>query len=284
MPKTSLRYQNFLNGYQFYSNSINFRILSSKSLEKFKNVQAFQLNQLANGKFYFSLNKREVLLLKYDMWSRWIYEIENLCIELLRNEEARKVTKNDIDLIILLANKTSEKYTSIILQENTDKFDKEFCKIWLELHQYTYNFMINQIRHLVGLSYPMMFSKLIDLLINILQYTLFEIHELDILFCNSKNNCEYCDDKLICNHNENKMVNSDNLLSFIIISNFTKTYQEITGTCLIDKRIEIYKKYFDIKEIYFKNYTDEKIPFNLINSIEKHNIKLNMEKSFFHKD
>lgn len=284
MPKTSLRYQNFLNGYQFYSNSINFRILSSKSLEKFKNVQAFQLNQLANGKFYFSLNKREVLLLKYDMWSRWIYEIENLCIELLRNEEARKVTKNDIDLIILLANKTSEKYTSIILQENTDKFDKEFCKIWLELHQYTYNFMINQIRHLVGLSYPMMFSKLIDLLINILQYTLFEIHELDILFCNSKNNCEYCDDKLICNHNENKMVNSDNLLSFIIISNFTKTYQEITGTCLIDKRIEIYKKYFDIKEIYFKNYTDEKIPFNLINSIEKHNIKLNMEKSLFHKD
>lgn len=276
MPTSSYRYKTFLSTYKFHNNSINFRILSSKALEKFKNVQSFQLNQLKNGKFYFSRDRREILLLKYDMWSRWIIEIENLCIEMIGNEEVGEIKSKDIELITLLAKKTEDKYKTVILKENKEKFDQEFTKIWLEVHNSAFLYMLDEINMLKGLTYTEMFIKLVDILIEIMQYTLIELHELDSIFCKLKSDCNTCNHRFLCPRNK-----TDDLGIFIVITPFTKKCFDNSKLCLVSERIKTYQKYFEFNEIYFKNYTDEKLSISLIENIEKFNIKIDYMRSLF---
>jgi hypothetical protein len=153
MPKTTERYKNFLNTYEFYSNSIQFRILSSKSLEKWKNVQSFQLNQIANGKFFFAQSRKEILLLKYDMWSRFLFEIENFIIEFAGKTSQKEMTDFSIDFILSLAEKTDKTYKEVILDEKNEVFDLEFNKIWLDLHDEVFKKFKESVKSLNGILF-----------------------------------------------------------------------------------------------------------------------------------
>ena len=181
MPKQEQRYTEYLSSYHFFPNSIEFRIISSKAIEKFKNVQSFQLNQLVNGNFFFQQDRREILLLKYDMWSRWLVEVENLFIEL--HESSDTVRQKDIDTVVALAEKTAEKYESIIRSENAKHFHDQFADIWISVHSAAFKFLVEEIRSSYG-TYEVVFTKIVDLICEALQYTLTEIHELNEMFKN----------------------------------------------------------------------------------------------------
>jgi len=126
------RVENYLNNYTFYTNSVDFRIVSSKALEKWKNIQAFQLNQLVNGNHYFEKSVREVLLLKYDLWSKFIYEVENFCIEIYKSKND-PLNSFDVDTIETLLNATIDKRVQIIA-DNQTAFNHEFIEIWEKQH------------------------------------------------------------------------------------------------------------------------------------------------------
>lgn len=248
------RYNDYLGNYHFFPNSIEFRIVSSKALEKWKNVQSFQLNQLINGKFFFDQDRRELLLLKYDMWSRWLVELENLFIEL--HEDTSIVRQKDLDVVIKLAKKTAEKYTTIIRDEHTHHFKDDFSEIWLETHNVAYEIMIEEIRKLHG-TYEGVFSEIVHLLCNIMQYTLTEIHELNEIF---------------------KDPEASEI--FLVISNFCAHYAK-TGNCVVSKRLKIYSKYFPFKSIWFKNYTHDRLPTVLMNNVEASGFEVNYKKTLF---
>lgn len=280
MIQTSKRYQKFLDSYEFYANSVNFRIHSSKALEKFKNVQSFQLNQLANGKYHFAQDRREVLLLKYDMWSRWLYEIENLMIELSGNHLEHIINSKDIDMIIMLALKTSKSYKTVIHDKHTAFFDTKFVNIWEEMHELAFEHMLESIKLLNGLSFDIVFTRIVDILVEVMQYTLTEIYELDSVFCKLVIKCDNCPEEAVCP--KNKREDSEENTIFVIVGSLAYKCLSTTGKCIISERIKIYKKYFDFNEIYFKNYTDEPLHQHLIELIEDSDININFKKSIVH--
>lgn len=270
------RYNNYLSSYFFNSNCIEFRIQSSKALEKFKNVQSFQLNQLVNGRFYFAQDRREILLLKYDMWCRWLFEVENLFIELSGCREDKVVIQDDIDFICKLADKTMQKYHSVIQDEAPEKFNSKFIEIWLKIHSYSYEYMIEEFKELNNLSFNKAFIQIVDILVYIMQYTLIEIYELDSLFCQRVIKCEECPYEEFCP--KNKREDGHASIPFLIIGPISKNCKKSTFECLPVKRLVIYRNYFDISEIYFKNYTDEPINEDIINMINSFGIKINFRK------
>lgn len=274
MPQDSIRFNNFLDSYNFYSNSINFRIQSSKAIEKFKNVQSFQLNQLANGKYYFSQTRREILLLKYDMWSRWMIEIENLFIELSGNEVSNVVVRDDVNTILSLADKTVHKYNSIMLDEHQENFDNHFTKIWLELHDIIYKYMVDMIKGTEGYTYDVAFTLIVDILVQVMQHTLLEIYELDSFIFRRENNHSDCTDS---------NCDSTDLSDFVIIGDLSEKCLHLFNESLVRHRIEIYKKYFNVTKIYIKNCTDDDIHKDVLEDLEKSGVEIDFKKSLLGK-
>lgn len=251
MSNQEQRYDEYLASYHFYPNSIGFRIVSSKAIEKFKNIQSFQLNQLVNGKFFFAQDRREILLLKYDMWSRWVSEIENLFIEL--HEQSSTIQPEDLEVVIELANKTAGKYEHIILDEHKHHFNDDFSKIWVEIHKAAYEQLIISINDLHG-SYEEVFTSIVDLLCEALQYTLTEIHELNEIF---------------------KDPESETI--FLVITPFFSRARDL-GRCLMSNRLTIYKKYFNIKSVWLKNYTNHGLSQELIDHIEEAGVTVDYKR------
>ena len=255
MPGQSQRYSEYLSSYHFFPNSIEFRIISSKAMEKWKNVQSFQLNQLINGKFFFAQDRREILLLKYDMWSRWLVEIENMFIEL--HESNDKVRQKDLDSVVKLCDKTAEKYEYIIVEEHAHHFTEEFSKVWIESHKVAYKHLISDIRKMHG-SYENVFIEIVNVLSEIMQYTLTEIHEINEMFAHQ---------------------GSDEI--FLTITPYCSRVFEQTGECITTERAKIYNKYFDFKKIWFKNYTDHNLPEAIVSAVESAGFEVDYKKTVF---
>lgn len=255
MSKQEQRYSEYLGSYHFFPNSIEFRIVSSKAIEKFKNVQSFQLNQLVNGRFFFPQDRREILLLKYDMWSRWLTEVENLFIEL--HETSDSIRQKDIDTVVALAEKTATKYEHIITEEHTAHFKDEFSAIWIESHKHAFEYLIDSFRKLNG-SYEHSFITIVDLLCQALQYTLTEIHEINEMF-----------------------KDPEATSIFLVMSDFCLRVHHDTGKCLAAKRIHTYKKYFNFTHVWLKNYTDMHLPAGLIEAIESEGVEIDYKRCIF---
>ena len=255
MDSQDNRQSEYLCNYHFFPNSIEFRIISSHALEKWKNVQSFQLNQLVNGRFFFPQDRREILLLKYDLWSRWLVEVENMFIEL--HEKHSNIRQTDIDNIINLADKTAEVYEHIICTEHAHHFTEEFTKIWIKTHQQAYKFFIDDVCKSHG-SYEDVFTRIVDVLCEVLQYTLTEIHELNEIF----------------NDPESEEI-------FMVVSDFCLRFFKETGHCIIAERANIYKKHFPFTKIWFKNYTDQNLPRELVAAVEDAGYEINYKRTVF---
>ena len=277
MPHASERFDKYLSNYEFHSNSIEFRIYSSGALEKFKNVQSFQLNQLVNGRFYFAQNRRELLLLKYDMWYRWLCEIENLFIEYSTEHKKYQFDQSDRDFVGSLMQKTHETYMQIIVDTHQDFFDARFASIWLELNETVHSYMGNALDKLVGAVYIDTFLSISDTLIKILQNTLIEIHELDSLFCKKNIKCDDCINERECP--KKKRHDAEDEIPFLIIGNLTQECFAEIDVCLVAERLRIYKKYFEIDEVFLKNYTEFPFSPNVVNQILEQGVEINYKKS-----
>lgn len=250
MTEFENRLEGFLSNYTLYENCVNFRIASSAAIEQWKNVQAFQLNQLANGKFYFPKDRKEILLLKYDIWSKYIYEIEGLFIEIMNVSTDTRMNESGCAQLTSLAIAASDKLRDVI-KNNPSVFDSRFSEIWMDIHQHATKLLIYNITRLKGLTFADAFSKLVSSLTKILQYTLIEIHELHSLF-------EHFDDS------------HDNFnVPFLILTDCDREYNKINRTHLVCQRFKTYMKHFQFSEVYFKNYANDRIPRQVFDNIEE---------------
>lgn len=258
------RIDNFLNSYHFYSNSIDFRIQSSKAIEKYKNVQSFQLNQITNGQFFFKKDRKEILLLKYDMWTRWIYEVENYLIEMSNLYPKLILEEEHVDFMIELSEKTCQKYKDIMTNSDKQFFDPSFVEIWLSGHELSYEIMIERIKELNGHRFDIGFNILVDNIIETMQYTLIELHELNGLY----------------QHFHNSVTLDLSNLPFLIFTDLDKVCKQFFNKHLIIRRLKVYKKYFDIKELYIKNYSNNRFDPEIFDKIEELGIKINYRLNF----
>lgn len=214
----------------YAANNIVLRELSSMCIAKYKESQAFALSELiSNPTHEFSTTAREILLVKYDIWFRWLVEVEDVV--------RRRGPDDDIPGIIMRISDDLEQEYINILSNNEDIFDKEFVTIWLEAHKYMYNYLRAKISSLTTEDLPKFMIDVTDVLIQVMDNTLFELHEIDSL-----------------------MLGKALFVSFDdICVDYRETMQN--DSCLIAERLRVYNRYFSIPtdEIIIKDYSKENL-------------------------
>lgn len=162
---------------KFIRNNIEYRISCSKSIAAFKNSQEFILNQMAFNPYHkFTNIAKEILLLKYDIWYDYINEIEqyilcnfNLDVEVL------------LENIVKLSDKRADYYHNTLEVNFTSEVDIFYIEKWKEQHNYIYDFLVLEIQKLPKCNPTTIFKKIVELLNKVMNHTLYELQELDVL-------------------------------------------------------------------------------------------------------
>lgn len=269
---TKKRLDDFLENYEFYSNSIEFRIISSKALERFKNVQSFQLNEIKNGRYKFNKSRRELLLLKFDLLTKVLNECENLCIQF----HNQKIASADIvNSVVFLLTKASDLYTKIIKEYNPEAFDQPFSHIWLEMFNINERILIKRINDCQGLDLPVFFDSLVNSVIILLQNSTFELFELDVI-CTKQH--PHCINNVNIVNNLEIAKDKDYHSLMLVVSNYVNSNTE-NSRYYLKAKIEIFIKYFEVKSIFLKNLSDHSVKSEVIADLESHNIKIDFKGS-----
>lgn len=246
----------FLDHYTFHSNNIEFRMMSAKSIEKFKNTQAFQLNELSNGKFHFSNKRRELLLLKYDIIFKCIIQAESMIIH--NGGSIDDLLKNGI---VAMMHKAQVVVHNVV-EDNNEYFDEDFTKIWFMFYDGVFENVISRIGKIERTVDTCFFNEFVDIMLCVMDHSLIIIHELN----------QIMDHPL--KHDYKEMIEPCLYISNLAISKFKRT-----GVSLINNRIDVYRRFYNIKKITIRNFTDQQIPYGVFDTIEK-DIVVNYKKSF----
>lgn len=218
---------------QYVKNNIKYRIASGASIAKYKHSQAFLLTELSFNPYHdFSNVAKEILLLKYDIWFDFLCEVE----QYLLVQHPNKVSSSNIKSIIRMSNERVEYYLDI-LEKNNDSFLKDYTEVWKEVHSKTYELLKSQILSYEGQSPAVFFDAMTDSLISVMNHTLFELQEIDILF--------YTDGPL--------QFNLDSLCG---------VYDDFFNESLILNSYNVYSKIRKTDEIIIKKYSDVNFPFS----------------------
>lgn len=218
----------------FVENNVKYRIASSRAIAKYKHSQAFLLSELSFNPYHeFSREAKEIILLKYDIWFDFLCEVE----QFLLVSHSETMTKDFIDFVISLSDERVEYYHETMIS-NEEVFERKFLSVWEEVHTEIYNLFKKNISELYNITTGEFFGKMTDLLINTMNHTLFEVHEIDILFF-TDGPLQFNFDSLCCD------------------------YKDAYGKTLVSKKIDIYFQVRKTEKIIIKQYTDVGIPFGL---------------------
>jgi len=217
---------------KFVANNIQYRIASGKSIANYKNAQSFLMSEIAFNPFHtFSNVARETLLFKYDVWFDFLCEVE----QFLLVEEGKYFTEETIKTVKLLSEERVRYYQTVI-KDNPGIFEENYMKIWNEVHEMIYDYLVSSLTDLIGLNKSTAFSKLTEILINVMNHTLYELYEIDIL--------QFSENDFIFNYDS-----------------VCTSYYDVFGESLILKKYEIFLKVRKPNGIIIKGYDDAPIPF-----------------------
>jgi hypothetical protein len=158
----------------FVRNNIRYRSAAAKALEGYYNAKAFFLNDMIKQDNGFSETARELLLLLFNKHADWLSFSEN---RLLNKQYVSQQEVEDMKTHFLSEYDEIEK----ILKENDDVFNPVFIKHWFNVHRPIMDSMLESITKINGMSQIVGFPLATECLIDYLNVTLFEIHELDCL-------------------------------------------------------------------------------------------------------
>lgn len=279
----------FLNSYEFHPNSVDFRIVSSKSMEKFKNVQAFQLNEIRNGRYQFGASKREIMLLKFDLCTRVLNEIENQCIRTFHYH--KNTTPEFIKCITNIMEISNSKFISIITTPSASSayFDQKFTKIWAQYHKKVQESLVSFSESLIDIPLMIYFTKIVDMYCNKLQSIIVELYELDIHMTKLGHTIvfDYAEvndlhelrkihnDKIKFSGYTGEPDSSENIVktkelkkTFMIVINDSMNSSDKQSLDLMKERVNVYLNNFEIDKFYFKNLSDKPISKEILELIE----------------
>lgn len=271
------RVDQFLENYDFSPNSIDFRIVSSKALEKFKNVQSFQLNEIRNGRYKFGSSRRELLLLKFDLLTRVLAETEKVCIQNYHNNEG--TTELIVSYTLEMLRKSRKLYNEIITS-HPELFDPVFAGIWTSMLDKKENLLIGGLTSLISKPLEIFFSSLVDIISSFIQNGTFELYELDVKLAKYGHTDKDYKEKIITlqgieTTDFNIYEPKDMML---VISNLTNTTNTHILSYVKDK-LDIYINKFGISHVYFKNLSDHEISPNVIELVESLGLVIDYKKS-----
>ena len=212
----------------FVPNNLELRQLSSMCISKYKESQAFALAELGNSQTHeFSKTAKEILLLKYDTWFRWLVEVEDV----LR----RKGREDSVaDVVMLISDDLEKEYTETLLG-NPEVFSRHYVDVWLKSHRFMYGYLRKKIHLLTSEDINAFMIEVTNVLISVMDNTLFELHEIDSLYYGRS--------------------------VFLSFDDICTDYTDVLGkdACLLADRLAVYQEFFHIsdKAITIKDYSRE---------------------------
>lgn len=205
----------------FIPNNIELRYSVSLALAKFKTKQAQALfNIMENSNHIFSKTAKELILLKYDMWFRWLTLVESA---IKKGTYDNEHVKHEIRAkLVKMSDEIVEVYIDYLYKE-TSTFNKPFVDHWLHTHAFTYNYMKSAIFAIDTNKSADVFTAVVNILIDVMDMTMFEVFELDLLLEESKKDTEtlyLAFDELCVDYNrlykEGLLLNQSNLSECLI--------------------------------------------------------------------
>ena len=161
----------------FVGNNIDFRIGSAAALAKFKDSQTFILNQLVFNPYHkFSTTAKEILLLKYDLCFDCMCEIEQYLL-LHMNKPL-----NEREIIGMARMRIQ--YLKETLEGQPEIVNPEYFSMWVDQHKSLHSQIEKTLRDTIemGMSPSQIFAALVDIMIKVINHTVFELQELDIIY------------------------------------------------------------------------------------------------------
>lgn len=211
-------------------NNIEFRKASSIAVAKFKQHEHFVLSEITEGRIEFNRTSREIMLLKFRLWSRWIADIEDIIAFLPGNE----LKQNDIDNMIYTMESVDNRYTTTIL-ENTHLFEKKQSNCWIEVHKgVAYAYLDGEVKSTVGMSKVEAFNVIISAIIEAMLMGLYELWEISLI----------------------RNGDLDNKLAY---TNLSHEYQTKGKGCALLFRANLYNKYYNVSDFKIENYSSDEV-------------------------
>lgn len=223
-------------------NNLEYRIVTSKHLAAFKDSQAFIFDQLINGKYKFSSTSRELILLLYEQWFKLLLHIEQKLVT------CNVVNQSIIDEFIIKVDNRYKEIKSISLDDSY--FDQHLVSNWFLIHKASFELFRDNLPSVTNKNNKCAFAEISTNTIKYLNYSLFELHEIDALLY-SKHEPFLCVDEL-------NYFNKQNGCPELVIN-----------------RLKLYKSLnYKLDKIKIKNYCNRSIPNNLIENLKQENVEV----------
>lgn len=233
----------------YIPNNINFRIVSSNAIAKFKQDQAYDFNEINQNKNCFSGQAREVILLEYDHWFKWIVKLEKVFLMLSEDD--------DIELLyqktnILLQNEMDD--ITEIMSVYTDYFSTELTSYMKFIHRYSFETLSGAVKTaLKDNDVFSAYSRIVYLLSLYLQQVLLALQEIE------------------------QIMKREQPVAKIFFSDWCNEALKIDNIYPLVKRVDFFKSKFNVSEFEIINHSNNVIPEACITSLKDLGISLSVK-------
>lgn len=239
-------------------NNIEYRKNSSLSISRFKQHEHFILKEMTEGKTEFNRTSREIMLLKFRLWSRWISDTEDT-IAFLPDSA---IKEEDLENLLYTMHIVDHKYTTSIM-DNVHLFEEKQSRCWLEVHRLiAYEYVLDRVKSIVGMDKSTAFGVIIDAIIEAMLMAMYELWEIStIIDDNRENKIAYTNMCIECMSDSNE------------VCSFTEAGME---GCTMLKRAKVYRDFYGADSFVAENYTcdDHTIPEKVIEYFKINNLIL----------
>ncbi len=238
-----------INYQKFTENNIQFRIISSKLIERYKSTQSFVLSEMLHGQYKFCKTSREIALLAMDITFAWLIGLENYLIR----DNSDYFDRKAVDFA-LKTMRDADEYWAKVMEENPGIFNPIITNAWEEVHNIKIDMTFKIIESCEGLHDLEGFSTITNFIIEKMDALKFELYEIDYMVHNGEN-------------------------PFICFTDLCIIAKEELGFNYLRKKASTYVKLFDIKDGFnIKNYSQELNPITYVLDLEKHGIHIKNRK------
>jgi hypothetical protein len=215
---------------EYVQNNINFRIVSSHTISKFKEAQAFDFNEIntAEYKDKFSKATREIVLIEYDYWFKFILEVERYFLQY--GEEKNLTSCCSVKIKPILDQVFT--YIEDILISHDELFSNSLISYVIKIHEIAKQPLAEMLNELEGLSIFIAFPMVTKIISAYLQMVMFSMFEFNHNVINSK-------------------MEKEKILCFTDLVDFDSKYEKIYA---ITERACLMKQMFGVREFTIKNY------------------------------
>lgn len=203
--------------------------MSSAAISRFKHDQAFDFNELINSEAYsFSSESREILLLNYEVWFKFICSLEKIFISRMHTDDTVSVAMH------ALSERTKWYNQEIgrVIFTHPELFNVFPCltKTVMAAHSVFVDYIARVCIECANDTMYTAFPKIVLAVSNSLHNLLFVLHEMEHVKAGKE--------------------------CFLSLTDTALDILDVTGVDVLEERAKLYRDAFSVREFRVKDYTE----------------------------